>query len=242
MAHTLPLYVQIQEQLRRDIREGNFKSGQKLPSENELAQQYATTRATVVHAMQGLLMDGLIERVRGKGTFVKKAPIISMVRKQEIGFFEKDLRNRGLSVQYKVLQFNECLSSPELQFQLQLTPQDKIYRLMRLRYVNDKPLALEIRYIKGEIARKLHLEMLETLPLQILFEQHLSVIIHTIHNQVRVALPGQEIAPLLEIKRTRPVMVRQHTCLAENDVPILCGETWYREEYEFQYSTHRENQ
>ncbi|EHG6166405.1 GntR family transcriptional regulator [Escherichia fergusonii] len=242
MAHTLPLYVQIQEQLRSDIKTGEFKPGEKLPSENELAQQYSTTRATVVHAMQGLMVEGLIERIRGKGTFVKASPIISRVSTQEIGFFEKDLQDAYLSVRYKVLQFNECASSAELQAHLKAEPQDKIYRLMRLRLVQDKPLALEIRYLKGDIARKLQLEGLEMLPLQVLFEQQLGVVIHTIHNQIRVALPGQEIAQTLECKRTRPMMVRQHTCLTGNDAPVLWGETWYREEYEFQYSTYRKQE
>lgn len=241
MAHTLPLYVQIQEQLRSDIKTGEFKPGEKLPSENELAQQYSTTRATVVHAMQGLMVEGLIERIRGKGTFVKASPIISGSAHRRL-VSSKRSRDAYLSVRYKVLQFNECASSAELQAHLKVEPQDKIYRLMRLRLVQDKPLALEIRYLKGDIARKLQLEGLEMLPLQVLFEQQLGVVIHTIHNQIRVALPGQEIAQTLECKRTRPMMVRQHTCLTGNDAPVLWGETWYREEYEFQYSTYRKQE
>ena len=48
------------------------------------------------------------------------------------------------------------------------------------------------------------------------------------------------MAKFLDIKRSRPVMVRQHTCLAGDDKLILWGETWYRAEYEFQYSTYRD--
>ncbi|HGH4822605.1 TPA: hypothetical protein ACNVMH_004967 [Klebsiella pneumoniae] len=53
-------------------------------------------------------------------------------------------------------------------------------------------------------------------------------------------MPRQEVAKFLDIKRNRPAMVRQHTCLAGDDKLILWGETWYREEYEFQYSTYRD--
>lgn len=49
-----------------------------------------------------------------------------------------------------------------------------------------------------------------------------------------------KVAKFLDIKRSRPAMVRQHTCLAGDDKLILWGETWYREEYEFQYSTYRD--
>lgn len=48
------------------------------------------------------------------------------------------------------------------------------------------------------------------------------------------------MAKFLDIKRSRPAMVRQHTCLAGDDKLILWGETWYREEYEFHYSTYRD--
>ena len=240
MSHVLPIYVQIQEQLRSGIKRGDYPPGHKLPSENELALQFSTTRATVVHAMHGLLSEGLIERIRGKGTFVKAAPIVTRVRKQELGFFEKDLQESNLSIQYQVFFFGEVPATPALLTHLQLNAGAKIYRLVRLRLIDGRPLAVEFRYLDAEIAAHITVASLETLALQTLFEQQLGIIIHTIHNQVRVALPGQDVAKFLDIKRSRPVMVRQHTCLAGDDKLILWGETWYREEYEFQYSTYRD--
>ncbi|VCY86524.1 Putative transcriptional regulator of 2-aminoethylphosphonate degradation operons [Escherichia coli] len=64
MHRNLPIYLQIREALRNGIAQNVYKQGERLPSENELAAQFNTTRATVVHAMQGLLTDGLIERIR----------------------------------------------------------------------------------------------------------------------------------------------------------------------------------
>lgn len=237
MAHSSPIYMQIQDKIREGITKGVWKPGERLPSENELASQFATTRATVVHAMQGLLADGLIDRIRGKGTFVKASPIVTQVRTQELGFFEKDLEGSNLTVEYRLLEFAPTPLTPALQKNLQLAGDAKIYRLMRLRIVNGKPLALEMRYLEASLAIALSHEKLATMPIQPLIEQQLNVKIGTIHNQVRVTLPGTEIANALEIKKSRPVIVRRHSCLALDQSPVLWGETFYREEYEIQYSS-----
>lgn len=89
MHRNLPIYLQIREALRNGIAQNVYKQGERLPSENELAAQFNTTRATVVHAMQGLLTDGLIERIRGRGTFVKKPSIITVMDTQSLGFLKK---------------------------------------------------------------------------------------------------------------------------------------------------------
>ncbi|POT54623.1 GntR family transcriptional regulator [Citrobacter amalonaticus] len=239
MAHNSPIYIRIQDKIREGIADGVWKPGERLPSENELANQFSTTRATVVHAMQGLLSDGLIDRIRGKGTFVKASPIVTQVRTQELGFFEKDLEGSNLTVEYRLLEFAPAPLTPALRKNLQLGEKAKIYRLMRLRIVNGKPLALEIRYLEASLAVSLSHEKLAVMAIQPLIEQQLNVKIGTIHNQVRVTLPGTEIASVLEIKKARPVMVRRHTCLAQDQTPVLWGETFYREEYEIQYSSYR---
>ena len=57
-----PLYARIEEGLRSRIAAQQLVSGDRLPSENELAQQFATTRATVRQAMARLEFEGLITR------------------------------------------------------------------------------------------------------------------------------------------------------------------------------------
>lgn len=66
-------YAQLYEQLKGDIVRGVYQNGQKLPGENEMAEQYGMSRQTVRQALTLLERKGLIERKQGSGTYVHRA-------------------------------------------------------------------------------------------------------------------------------------------------------------------------
>jgi GntR family transcriptional regulator len=71
MAAPQPLYVRIKKQLRQRL--DAAADGEPFPSEPRLAQEFGVSRMTVRAALAGLERDGLLERVPGRGTFVRKA-------------------------------------------------------------------------------------------------------------------------------------------------------------------------
>jgi GntR family transcriptional regulator len=235
--HSLPIYIQIQETLRKGIEEGIYKPGDRLPSETELAKQFSTTRATVVHAMHGLLFEGLIERLRGRGTFVAKPAIVTTVNTQVLGFFEQDMLTSGRTVFYRVLSFKAVSNTQQIQEKLAVNPSESVHQLIRQRIVEQQPIAVEIRYMPSLTALRIQQSQLEKLAIQTIFQEQLGLTIDTINNQVRVGLATKDIADWLEIKRHRPVMIRSHSYLSHDKQPLLWGETVYREEYEIHYTS-----
>jgi GntR family transcriptional regulator len=67
-------YIQLSTLFRRRIEQGVWKLGQQIPTVDELAAECGVARATIRQALDQLEQDGLIERYRAKGTFVRKAP------------------------------------------------------------------------------------------------------------------------------------------------------------------------
>jgi GntR family transcriptional repressor for pyruvate dehydrogenase complex len=67
---SLRLYEQVAEQLRSHIIEGELQPGDKLPSESELAEQFAISRTVVREALQTLHNQQLVEVKHGRGAFV----------------------------------------------------------------------------------------------------------------------------------------------------------------------------
>lgn len=65
-----PLHARIAARVRRDVRQGRYGLGQRLPSEVDLARQLGVSRGTVRQALTALLLEGLLETVPGRGTFV----------------------------------------------------------------------------------------------------------------------------------------------------------------------------
>lgn len=69
-----PKYVQIQNYILQKIESGEYAAGDKIPSETELARQFDVSRLTVNTAVKELANSGIVERVQGKGTFVRFVP------------------------------------------------------------------------------------------------------------------------------------------------------------------------
>ncbi len=65
-------YIALANSLRADIQNGTYVAGQRLPSENELTRELGISRQTVRQAMQLLEKEGMTERLRGSGTYVKQ--------------------------------------------------------------------------------------------------------------------------------------------------------------------------
>jgi GntR family transcriptional regulator len=69
-----PLYRQIADKLRRQIESGELKAGMQIPTEDQLMEQYSTSRNTVRAAVRELTMRGLVYTIHGKGSYVPEPP------------------------------------------------------------------------------------------------------------------------------------------------------------------------
>ena len=68
----IPLYEQLYKYVVGEIKDGKLKSGDRVPSEKDLAAQFSVSRITSKKALEKLEQASLIERSRGKGSFVAK--------------------------------------------------------------------------------------------------------------------------------------------------------------------------
>ena len=102
-----PIYYRIQESIRRRIVDGEFRVGDRLPSETELARDFRTTRVTVRHALSRLAYDGLILRQAGRGTFVAdRSSIVSRIDTLQCHSFVQQVALRGKVVASRAVSFN----------------------------------------------------------------------------------------------------------------------------------------
>ncbi|MFD2171514.1 GntR family transcriptional regulator [Tumebacillus lipolyticus] len=65
-----PLYIQVKESVLAEIKRGEWKAGDKLPTERELSVKLKVSRNTVSQAYQELEAEGILSSVQGRGTFV----------------------------------------------------------------------------------------------------------------------------------------------------------------------------
>ncbi len=143
--HPLPIYFQLKEMLREKIASGEWKPGDMVPSERELSEQYHISRMTARQALSELATEGLLRREQGRGTFVAE-PKIEHGLTRLTGFTE-DMKARGLRPGARVIRL-ELIQPPLLAMQaLQITPDEKIVLLERLRLAEEEPIALETSHL-----------------------------------------------------------------------------------------------
>src|SRR3954451_2121408 len=70
-----PKYRQVYAALRREIQSGQWKGGERLPSEADLVRQFGASRITIGRAVRDLQAAGFVERRAGSGTFVKRPAV-----------------------------------------------------------------------------------------------------------------------------------------------------------------------
>ena len=97
----IPIYRQLVDSIRAAIKKGSLTAGQRLPTVNELTEQLKVARGTVKRAYDELEIAGLIEKVQGRGTFVRYQPQSSGSRKEQamaaIDSMLNSLEEMGLS-------------------------------------------------------------------------------------------------------------------------------------------------
>jgi GntR family transcriptional regulator len=69
---TIPLYSRVLSIIHNKIISGQYEPEEKLPTEDELVRDFQVSKITVRNALALLEADGLIHRIRGKGTYVAK--------------------------------------------------------------------------------------------------------------------------------------------------------------------------
>jgi len=117
-----------------------------IPSENELQQIYDVSRATVRNAIQLLVNEGLMQKKKGKGTFVKRRKIEE--RLPLLKSFTEEMIGRDASK--KVISAKYIKPSPAIIAQMGLSSSDSVFSLKRLLVVDNKPLGILHSYIPAK--------------------------------------------------------------------------------------------
>lgn len=145
-SNPLPLYYQLKEVLKQQIRAGHLAPHTAIPSEPELVAQYHVSRATVRQALTELVHEGLLYRQHGRGTFVCE-PRVQQQTISELTSLSDELRRRGKRPGGVLFVSELVRGSQAVREQLRLTDEEQVVRLERLRTADDEPLAYEVNYL-----------------------------------------------------------------------------------------------
>jgi len=149
-------YQQIANEIQQDIEKNDLPQGTKLPVLETLMTQYKTSKSTVIKALSLLERKGLVYQVRGSGIFVRRRN-----RKGYISFSNQGFSDEltGFDITAKVLELDVRKPSADVAFNLKIDPEDDVYYVKRIRYINGQTLCLEESYYNKAIVTYLNNEI-----------------------------------------------------------------------------------
>jgi GntR family transcriptional regulator len=141
----LPLYYQIEEAIKQKIDKGDWESGFMISSEREFAETFEVSRMTVRQAINNLVNDGYLTRKKGKGTFVSG----NKIEQKLLGLtsFTEDMKARGFRPASKLVSFQIVEANRSVAKALNISQDDQVYEIKRVRLANDVPMAIEMTYV-----------------------------------------------------------------------------------------------
>lgn len=227
----IPIYIQIEEQLKQQIQQGDFSVGTSIPSERELSERFAVSRMTVRQSITNLVNDGLLYREKGRGTFVASPKVEQPLN--GLTSFTEDMESRGMVPSSKLIGFEILDPEMDVAHELQLELGEQVYFVKRIRFAGDKPMAIERTFLPVKRFPNLTEESFGgSLYAAIENKQQLKISHAT--QRMEAGLVKKDDADLLQIKPPAAILMIERISFLEGDLPFEVVRSTYRaDRYKF---------
>jgi GntR family transcriptional regulator len=214
-----PLYRQITGLITRGLDAGEWKPGEAIPSELELAARFKVSQGTVRKAIDELAAANLLVRRQGKGTFV------ATHSEERTQFRFLRLAPDDGSAERLARKFLDCRRlrpSAEVARALDVPPSQAVLQVRRLLYFRGAPVVLDDLWLPLTLFKGLTAERLSGYegPLYGLFEAEFGVRMIRAEEQIRAVAADADSAPLLEVAPGAPLLSVSRVSFTYGDRPV----------------------
>lgn len=221
-ANPLPAYAQLAQLLRGRISSGEYPPGSRLPAESSLAQSFGVSAMTARQAVGVLAEEGLVKRVQGSGTFVRKVGVVA-------SNFGLDALGAVLAnpdqLTVRIIKAQVQRAEGEAQEVLELPRGEAMILVERVILFEDKPFTLHVSQTGFDPASPTVESMLDTAVLtSLIFQEGYSNFKKGELRLLPVVL-GQREAEMLELEPGRSAFKLEHLFYGFDDRPAAFG--WF---------------
>ena len=214
-----PLYRQIKDLLVQALDRGDWKPGEAIPSETELALRFQVSQGTVRKAVDELAAENLLIRRQGKGTFV------STHHEARVRFrFLRLAPNQGEAqpAESQILDCKRVRASAEIARALELKTGDAVVAIRRLLSFASVPTVVDDIYLSGALFKGLTAELLNGYsgPLYGFFETEFGISMVRAEEKVRAVSADGEISALLGMSKDTPILKVDRISYTYADRPV----------------------
>lgn len=207
MGKVLTLEALISKEIEYLLESENYKEKQKLPSERELAEYFGVQRMTIRAALQMLVQKGILVSKERSGYFIMPKRV--QFNLNHTNSFKMMIERMGISSYVKLLEFEKMRLTEQLARKTLLAEGTEMYRILRLRYGNKEPIALEKSYIVCDLAKGLSEEDVHNKSLYDTLKKKYRLTIANSSHRVSVVYANALEAELLKISPSKPLIKYQ---------------------------------
>jgi GntR family transcriptional regulator len=202
-ASSMPLHIQVRETIRRQVKVGELidKTG-RLMTEAELGKHFGVSRITIRNAIKPLVDEGMFERERGRGTFLRTNQPENWVGRL-MGFSET-IKDAGYQPGAKVL-LQGMTNRHDADVRKQLRER-AVWQLKRVRFADEIPIAIEHAFYPPDIGLELDKRDLTSIVMYRVFESELGFKIKEATQTISASLADATSAKLLGVKAGSPLL------------------------------------
>lgn len=212
-----PLYQQFRDIVEEKISSGEWKSNDKIPSENQLSSKYGLSRMTVRSVLLDLVKEEKLYRVQGKGTYVAEQKIEAQSL-YYVGVREQ-LEQMGYEVSTKTIDCKLVDSDRNVARHLNLEEGTPVFMIKRVRSIKDGPVSIHVSYIPQKYSQGLTPELVEKEQLCVLMNQNFGLQRKRVSETLESVAADKEEAALLQVEKGHPLLLLKDELFSEEDAP-----------------------
>lgn len=230
-----PLYQQIKELVLQSLQAGEWKPGDLIPSEFELAARFKVSQGTVRKAIDELAKEHLLVRRQGKGTFV------ATHAEQQVQFRFLKLKpdNPGLGQQWPadrhIIDCTRLRAPPDVARALALRLSYTVFRVRRVLSFDGVPTIFEDIWLPGATFKGLTAERLskDTRPMYAMFESDFGIRMVRAQERLRAILPNEDVCTFLKVSTNTALLRVERMSFTYHDSPmewrigVYLTDTWH---------------
>lgn len=219
--NSIPLHVQLKQKIEQNIYNGRYTD--KIPSERELMDEYYVSRSTVRQSIQQLVLEGILMKKPGKGTFVAVSTINDWLG--SLSSTSENLEKMGMTPGTKLITSQEIELFGRLK---EVTGLEKAHHFKRIRFANNIPMGIERHYYPVALGKKLAQFNLDQEAFYELLERELKVKTFQAEQEIRAGISMASDSELLHIPEGSSIMIAERKITDKNGGFVEFERAFYR--------------
>jgi GntR family transcriptional regulator len=224
-----PLYQQIKSLILRSLQAGEWRPGEAIPSELELAARFKVSQGTVRKAVDELAAENLLVRRQGKGTFVATHHE-EHVQYRFLRLAPDQADALGGNAHRTFLDCRRLRAPAEVARALQLKQGEMVVEVRRVLHFSGQPVVLDDIWLPGHLFKGLTAERLSEYrgPMYALFESEFGVRMIRAEEKLRAVLADEEVGRVLDVAPGAPLLSVERLAYTYGDQPVELRRGLYR--------------